>query len=109
MLQSLIKFFKHSATTGTYLLAAHDVDKGKASFTLFAAYASNLLALSAIIYLLTQDPKSGTVSAIVYSVITMVLYLMRRIQSFKVDADDGELELSAGSEGVGPGENNESK
>lgn len=98
MLQTLIKFLKHSATTGTFLMAAHDVDKGKASFTLLAAHIANTLAICTIIYLAAQDAKSGAISAIVYSVITMVLYLMRRIQSFKVDADDGEIELSAGSD-----------
>lgn len=98
MLQALIKFFKHSATTGSYFPAAHDVDKGKASFTLFAAYSSNLLALCAIIYLITQDAKSGTISAIVYSVITMVLYLMRRLKSFKADLDDGEISLESGED-----------
>ena len=107
MWQKFKKLLEFYSKNGAFLPAAYDADKDGPSTTLLFTHIANATAIGSIIYLVTQDAKSGTISAIVYSVITMVLYLMRRIQSFKVDADDGELELSAGSEGVGPEENDE--
>lgn len=98
MWQSIKKSFEFSAKTGLMLPAAFDAGRGVASVTLLFAHVANAVAIGSIIYLVTQDAKSGTISAIVYSVITMVLYLMRRISSFKVDADDGEISLESDPE-----------
>lgn len=95
MLKTLIKFLNHSSTHGTPLLAAHDVDKGKASATLLFAHVANALAICTIIYLAAQDAKSGAVSAIIYSVITMVLYLMRRLSKFSLDVDDAKIDIES--------------
>lgn len=104
MWDTIKKIFKHSSTEGSYFPSAFDKDKLGPSFTLYCAHIANAVAIGSIIYLVTQDAKSGTISAIVYSVITMVLYLMRRISSFKVDADDGEISLESE-----PEEKNEEK
>lgn len=109
MLQTLIKFFKHSATTGTYLPAAHDNVTGRGSVTLLLVHISNLIAVASIIYLTIQDRKSGAISAICYASLCIVFYLMRKLKTFKADLDDGSIELDSADEGVGPGENNEQK
>jgi len=98
MLQALINFFKHSATTGSYFPAAHDNSTGRGSVTLLFAHSANAVAIGSVIYLITQDAKSGCVAAISYSGLCMVLYLMRRLTNVKIDATDGELELSSGED-----------
>lgn len=108
MLKALKQFFEFSSKNGLYLPNAYDQDKEAPSITLLIVHLANIVALASIIYLAVQDRKAGAISAIVYAVISMVLYLMRRITKFSVDVDDGELSAESG-EGVGPGENNEQK
>lgn len=97
MWNKLLKFFEFSSKNGIYLPNAFDNDKAGPSVTLLFAHFANLLALFSIIYLTYTDPKYGTAAAITYSVITMILYMMRRITKFKVDIDDGELEAENSS------------
>lgn len=104
MWQKLLKILEFGSTNGYFFPAAFDQEKKGPSTTLLFTHIANAVAIGSIIYLVTQDAKSGTISAIVYSVITMVLYLMRRITSFKVDADDGEIELTSEEKEVKPDE-----
>lgn len=106
MWNTLAKIFKYSSEQGLRLPAAFDKSINAPSVSLLFAHLANTVALGSVIYLITQDAKSGCVAAISYSGLCMVLYLMRRLTNVKIDATDGELELSSG-DGVGPGENNE--
>lgn len=93
--KQLLEFYSKN---GAFLPAAYDSEKDGPSTTLLFANIANATAIGSIIYLVTQDAKSGTISAIVYSVITMVLYLMRRLKTFKADLDDTSIELESEEE-----------
>lgn len=95
MLKALKQFFEFSSKNGLYLPNAYDQSKEAPSITLLIVHLANIVALAAIIYLAAQDRKAGAISAIVYAVISMVLYLMRRITSFSADLDDGEVSLNS--------------
>ena len=98
MLNKLINLLKYYSTHGVDLPMAYDKDKQGPSITMFFAYLANLLALVSIITLLIKDPVSGTISSLLYAVIMMVLYIMRKITKFKVDLDDKNIELDSGEE-----------
>lgn len=96
MVTRIKKFLEFASKNGLYLAMAYDNDKPGPSVTLLFAHLANAVALVSIIILISKDTVQGTIAAILYSVITMVLYIMRRITKFKVDLDDKSIDLEGG-------------
>lgn len=97
-MQKLIDFFKYSSEQGTRLPAAFDKDKLGPSASLLFAHLANTVAIGGIITLIVKDTLQGTIAAMMYSVLMIVFYLMRRIKSFKADLDDKSIELESGED-----------
>lgn len=97
-MQKLIDFLKFGSTTGWFMGAAHDADKPGPSASLLFAHIANFVAIGGIITLIVKDTLQGTIAAMMYSVLMIVFYLMRRIGKFKVDLDDKELSLESENE-----------
>ena len=96
MIQKIINILKHSSTVGSYFPAAYDADKQAPSVSLYFAHVAHLVSIVAICILIYKDINAGTIAAITYSVITMILYMMRRISSVKADLDDKSFEIEGG-------------
>jgi hypothetical protein len=95
-MEKIKQFFKYSSEKGLRLPAAFDNDKPGPSASLLFAHLANTVAIGAIITLTVKDELPGTIAAIVYSVLMIVFYLMRRIKSFKADLDDKSIEFDGG-------------
>lgn len=95
MWDKLINLLKYYSEEGMRLPMAYDKDKPGPSITLLFAHIANAVAIGAVIYLTIQNTKDGAIAAISYSVITMVLYMMRRIISFKANLEKGDIELDS--------------
>ena len=96
MFKRIKEIFEFSAKQGLNLPSAYDADKKGPSVTLLFTHVANAVAIISIILLMIKDINLGTTAAIIYSVITMVLYMMRRVTKFKVDLDDKSIDLEGG-------------
>lgn len=72
---------------------AHDKTTGKASITLLFPYVSFILAMVSITLLLKENTLYGAMAAIGVWVVSLVLYLMRRLTKVKFDLDDKSIDL----------------
>lgn len=95
MLENIKELLKFYSETGAYLPSAYDNRSGKGSVSLLFAHVANAVAVVGICVLLYQDIKQGVISAIVYSVLMLAFYLIRSLSKFKVDVDDGAIELDS--------------
>ena len=98
MLKKIKDLFEFSSKNGLYLPHAFDAEKKGPSITLLFANTAHYVAIGVILFLAYKDVLSGAYAAIGYSAITMVLYMMRRITSFKADLDDRSIELDSQEE-----------
>lgn len=96
MFDKIKALFEFSSKNGLYLPSAFDNRSGMGSVSLLFAHVANALALVAIGIALNTDLKLGVLCAIGYSGLMLVFYLLRSISKFKVDVDDGELEVDSG-------------
>ena len=97
-MQKLIDFFKYSSEQGLRIPSAFDNDKPGPSASLLFAHLANTVAIGGIITLIVKDTLQGTVAAMMYSVLMIVFYLMRRLTKFKMDLDDKSLEIDGGED-----------
>ncbi len=97
-MQKIIQFFKYSSEQGLRLPSAYDNDKPGPSASLLFAHLANTVAIGGIITLIVKDTLQGTIAAIMYSVLMIVFYLMRRIKSFNVDLDDKQISMESGND-----------
>lgn len=87
------------AETGLRLPGAYDNKTGKASVTLMFSWISFAIAAISVIMLhFKQFDATATWTAIGFWVMGTVLYMLRKLQKVKFDADDKEIELDAGDE-----------
>lgn len=93
MLEKIKKFLEFASKNGLYFPAAYDWDKEGPSVSLLFSHVSNILALITIIGLAIKDIQLGAVAAIIYSVLMLTFYLMRRITRVSVDLDDRSVSL----------------
>lgn len=96
MLEKLKALFEFAAKTGLYLPAAYDARNGQPSTSLLFAHMANALAIGGITALMFQDLKVGVYCSMGYSALMLAFYLLRSLSKFKVDVDDGEIELDSG-------------
>lgn len=75
-------------------MAAYDGATGKPSITLFAVHITLWLAAGTLLF----GSMEKFWGALTFYVVTMVLYLIRRITKFKADLDDRSLELEGGQD-----------
>lgn len=94
-IKSLLKFWSEN---GMYLPSAFDNRSGIGSVSLLFAHIANLVAIVAICLLVAKDLDKGVIFAIAYSVLMLVFYLIRSISKFKVDVDDGEINVESSEE-----------
>jgi cbb3-type cytochrome oxidase subunit 3 len=88
------EFFRMASEEGLKLPFAFDAVSGKPSVTLFFAYVTFLLALTSTILLhFTDKIFTATVTTIIFFVINVIFYLLRRLTKAKVDLDDRSIEL----------------
>ena len=72
---------------------------GKPSATLWFAYVSFLIASGSVIHFIFQgDPLAASCTAIGFWTIAMVFYRIGKLDKFKIDLDDREIELEADDE-----------
>ena len=98
MIKRIKELLVYWSTNGANLPLAHDVDKGKGSITLLFANTAHYLAVVIIAILAYKDINNGAIAAITYSIITMMLYMMRRLSQFKVNVKEGEIEVDSEDE-----------
>lgn len=95
MLDKISGLLDRWSEIGIKLPSAYDNRTGKGSISLLFAHVANFVAILSICYLVSQDSKYGVLSAIVYSTLMLAFYLIRTLSKFKVDIDDGEIELDS--------------
>lgn len=98
MIKRLKQLFEFGGKTGFYTPNAYDHDKGGPSVTLLFANTAHYLSVIIIAALAYKDVNNGAIAAITYSVITMMLYMMRRLSQFKVNVKEGEIEVDSEDE-----------
>lgn len=100
MFKSLKKFINDGVNNGFPVPLAKGTNK-KPSVTLWFAYVTFWLAVCATVYFIYKgDPLSSTVTAIGFWTIAMVFFRMNKIDKFKIDFDDREIELDSENEKV---------
>lgn len=95
------EFFKDANNIGLALPFARDSARPGTppSVTLFFLYVTNVLALLSLICLhFRADGLTATIASCGYGLVWSILYLMRNIQKFKIDADDKSIELEGEDE-----------
>lgn len=98
-----MKFFKETinrwCTTGIKFPFAHDATTGKPSITLFFPYVTGFISIVSVIALhFKLDLVIASLTCIVFWLIAMILYMLRRISKAKFDLDDKSFELDSDSE-----------
>jgi hypothetical protein len=95
MWTKIVEMLKFSSENGWYLPSAFDNRSGKGSVSLLFAHVANFTAIAGIALLLYKDTKTGVLGAIIYSTLMLAFYLIRSLSKFKVDVDDGQIELDS--------------
>lgn len=68
----------------------------KPSVTLFFAYVSFMLAIVIVVYLTYRDVLAGSVAALMLFFGSLLMYRLRRLDSFSIDLDDKEIKVNSG-------------
>jgi len=74
---------------------ATDKVSGKPSVTLFFAYVSFLIAVGITIYLTIKDVIAGSVAALMLFFGCLLMYRLRKLDSFSIDFDDKEIKVNS--------------
>jgi hypothetical protein len=99
MKEWLSKKLKEWSETGLRLPGAYDVKNGKASVTLMFAWISFFVAIiSVVMGHFKQLDLSATWTAIGFWFLCTALYMLRKLQKLKFDADDKSIELDGGDD-----------
>jgi hypothetical protein len=98
----MFKMMKNTWSTwckkGMYLPYAHDPVSKKPSITLLFPYLTFALAFISVILLhIWPSMVIATGTSLIFWVIAVVLYLLRKLQKAKFDIDDGSFELESKS------------
>jgi hypothetical protein len=81
---------------GVYLPYAHDAERGKPSASLLFMYVSFVIAACSVIALhLKAGLLIATLTSIMFWVLAMTFYRIRKLDKFKIDLDDKTIELDA--------------
>ncbi len=75
--------------------AIYDADKKGPSVSLLFAYIAYLLTIIGISTLMYKNLETGVLAGIIYSVLMIVFYLMRRLTKAKFDLDDKSIDLES--------------
>lgn len=84
----------YSANTGLPLIAAYDAISGKPSITLLAVHITLWLTVGMLLF----GSMEKFWGALVFYIMTFVLYLIRKVTKFKIDADDKSFEVEGGDD-----------
>jgi len=99
MVQKLLETIKRWSEEGMRLPVAYDADLGKPSVTLMFAWVAFFLAVGSTIALnFTQSVLSASLVSIMFWVLAVVIYRLRKLDHVKFDLDDKEIELSSEDE-----------
>lgn len=94
----LLDLYKEFSKTGFPVPFIQDAITEKPSMTLTFAFVSFLICCTGIIFLIARDLTVGTITSLLFWVICMVFYRMRKLDKFKIDLDDRTIELDGGDE-----------
>lgn len=95
---NLKELYKELAENGIPVPFIRDTQINKPSMTLTFAYVSFIVAMTGIIFLTIKEIVLGTTAAIMFWVLCMVFYRIRKLDKFKIDLDDKSIELDGGDE-----------
>lgn len=98
MLNNLKQILKFSSKTGWYLPAAYDIVSNRPSVSLWFAHISFTMTTILIMFLSYKDINLGVTAAIVQSTLMLVFYLMRKLNTFRVNLNEKEIELDSGEQ-----------
>lgn len=89
------EFLENASKVGLFLPMAYDKNKDGPSVTLLFVYLTSILSIACIVGLFQIEKQVATYIACVYSIIWVVLYLLRNLQKAKFDLDDRSFELES--------------
>jgi hypothetical protein len=93
------KLFKRWSEEGIRFPYAYSGDEKKPSVTLLFVWLTGMLALGSTLALNFVDTLQAALTSIIFWVLSMVFYRLRRIDKLKIDLDDRQLEIEGeGSE-----------
>ncbi len=96
MINRIKEILEFGSTNGYHTAAAYDADKKGPSTTLMFANTAHYLTIIIIAALAFKDLENAATAAILYSIITMILYMMRRLTKVELDVDDRSVKLDSG-------------
>lgn len=106
MLKKLSELWDKWSTIGVKLPYLFDPTTNQPSITLGMLYISSLIMFGSLIGLHIKDTLlSATITTIMVWIIAYVMYRLRKLDKFKIDLDDKEIELSNGDDSVEKEEN----
>lgn len=96
----ILKLLKHffNSERGLPLPHAYDPVLRQASFRLFCAYVSFVIASVSIVALHWVDTHVATWTAILFWCLAMVFYMLKRLSKASIDLDDRSISLDSGDD-----------
>ncbi len=95
MLDNIKKFFEFASKNGLYLPAAYDSIEGKASSSLFFSHLAFYMAFITIICLSVKDIGQGTIASMLFAIMYLVFYLLRKLSKAKFNLKDKSIDLES--------------
>lgn len=87
------ELYKEITDAGIGFPFIRDAHTKEPSMTMTFALLSFMVAITGIIFLTLKSVAEGSIAAILFWVICMVFYRIRKLDKFKIDLDDKSIEL----------------
>ena len=92
----MVKWLKLALKHGLPLPHAYDPATKAPSFRLLTAYTSFLLAMLSLVALhIWSEILTASAMSIAFFALNMVFYMLKKLESAKIDLDDKEISLNA--------------
>ena len=99
MKNKLVRLIQSLVERGLPLPHAYDPGKKKPSFRLLAAYTSFLTTIGSLVALhFNAEFVVATAMSMLFFAICMVFYMLRRLESARIDLDDKEFSINSEKE-----------
>jgi len=108
MWQKIKDVFISSTKVGFFLPMAYDPESGKPSISLMFAWLTFMSALVSTIALnFTDKTLTASITGIMFWVMAIVFYKVRKLDKFKIDLQNKSIELDAQNETTNGKDSNE--
>lgn len=87
------QLYKELSEQGIGFPFIRDAHTKEPSMTMTFALVSFMVAITGVIFLTLKSVTEGSIAAILFWVICMVFYRIRKLDKFKIDLDDKSIEL----------------